>query len=62
MPSSEEIDRMVLDLEKKIEKIDKYSHRRPYHDDVNIVYISERNAKLNKRVEKFYGKYTDEIK
>ena len=62
MPSSEEIDRMVLDLEKKIEKIDKYSQRRPYHDDVNIVYISERNAKLNKRVEKFYGKYTDEIK
>ncbi|KAK7798607.1 hypothetical protein U0070_024756 [Myodes glareolus] len=57
-----EIDRMVLDLEKKIEKIDKYSQRRPYHDDVNIVYISERNAKLNKRVEKFYGKYTDEIK
>lgn len=62
VPSSEEIDRMVLDLEKQIEKRDKYSRRRPYNDDADIDYINERNAKFNKKAERFYGKYTAEIK
>ncbi|OBS63574.1 hypothetical protein A6R68_07834, partial [Neotoma lepida] len=54
VPSSEEIDRMVLDLEKH--------RRRPYNDDADIDYINERNAKFNKKAERFYGKYTAEIK
>lgn len=62
VPSSEEIDRMVSDLEKQIEKRDKYSRRRPYNDDADIDYINERNAKFNKKAERFYGKYTAEIK
>nr|XP_030730036.1 pre-mRNA-splicing factor SYF2-like [Globicephala melas]XP_030730046.1 pre-mRNA-splicing factor SYF2-like [Globicephala melas]XP_030730055.1 pre-mRNA-splicing factor SYF2-like [Globicephala melas]XP_030730065.1 pre-mRNA-splicing factor SYF2-like [Globicephala melas]XP_030730075.1 pre-mRNA-splicing factor SYF2-like [Globicephala melas] len=60
VPSTEETDRMVVDLEKQIEKRDKYSQRRPY-DDADIDYINERNAKFNK-AERFYGKYTAETK
>ncbi|XP_023605101.1 pre-mRNA-splicing factor SYF2-like [Myotis lucifugus] len=62
VPSAQEIDRMVTDLEKQIEKRDKYSRRRPYNDDADIDYINERNAKFNKKAERFYGKYTAEIK
>uniref|UniRef100_A0A8C4L5N6 Pre-mRNA-splicing factor SYF2 n=1 Tax=Equus asinus asinus TaxID=83772 RepID=A0A8C4L5N6_EQUAS len=46
----------------RIEKRDKYSRRRPYNDDADIDYINERNAKFNKKAERFYGKYTAEIK
>ncbi|XP_014447473.1 pre-mRNA-splicing factor SYF2 isoform X2 [Tupaia chinensis] len=48
--------------EKQIDKRDKYSRRRPYNDDADIDYINERNAKFNKKAERFYGKYTAEIK
>uniref|UniRef100_A0A672RQB0 Pre-mRNA-splicing factor SYF2 n=1 Tax=Sinocyclocheilus grahami TaxID=75366 RepID=A0A672RQB0_SINGR len=46
----------------KIEKRSKYSRRRAYNDDADIDYINERNAKFNKKAERFYGKYTAEIK
>lgn len=46
----------------RIEKREKYSRRRPYNDDADIDYINERNAKFNKKAERFYGKYTAEIK
>ncbi|RLV89847.1 hypothetical protein DV515_00014640 [Chloebia gouldiae] len=62
VPSKEGVDRMVADLEKQIEKRDKYSRRRPYNDDADIDYINERNAKFNQKAERFYGKYTAEIK
>uniref|UniRef100_A0A3Q2YXX0 Pre-mRNA-splicing factor SYF2 n=2 Tax=Hippocampus comes TaxID=109280 RepID=A0A3Q2YXX0_HIPCM len=62
VPSQEGIDRMVEDVEKQIEKRAKYSRRRAYNDDADIDYINERNAKFNKKAERFYGKYTAEIK
>uniref|UniRef100_A0A8C8C2V4 Pre-mRNA-splicing factor SYF2 n=1 Tax=Oncorhynchus tshawytscha TaxID=74940 RepID=A0A8C8C2V4_ONCTS len=62
VPSKEGIDRMVEDVEKQIEKRAKYSRRRAYNDDADIDYINERNAKFNKKAERFYGKYTAEIK
>ncbi|KAK1893978.1 Pre-mRNA-splicing factor syf2, partial [Dissostichus eleginoides] len=62
IPSKEGIDRMVDDVEKQIEKRAKYSRRRAYNDDADIDYINERNAKFNKKAERFYGKYTAEIK
>uniref|UniRef100_A0A6I8RLP9 Pre-mRNA-splicing factor SYF2 n=1 Tax=Xenopus tropicalis TaxID=8364 RepID=A0A6I8RLP9_XENTR len=62
IPSQSGIDRMVTDLEKQIEKREKYSRRRAYNDDADIDYINERNAKFNKKAERFYGKYTAEIK
>uniref|UniRef100_A0A3P8UHN4 Pre-mRNA-splicing factor SYF2 n=1 Tax=Cynoglossus semilaevis TaxID=244447 RepID=A0A3P8UHN4_CYNSE len=62
VPTKEGIDRMVEDVEKQIEKRSKYSRRRAYNDDSDIDYINERNAKFNKKAERFYGKYTAEIK
>ncbi|XP_075070187.1 pre-mRNA-splicing factor SYF2 [Mixophyes fleayi] len=62
VPSKEGVDRMVTDLEKQIEKREKYSRRRAYNDDADIDYINERNANFNKKAERFYGKYTAEIK
>ncbi|XP_051945889.1 pre-mRNA-splicing factor syf2-like [Xyrauchen texanus] len=62
VPSKQSIDRMVEDVEKQIEKRSKYSRRRAYNDDADIDYINERNAKFNKKAERFYGKYTAEIK
>ncbi|MBN3306386.1 SYF2 factor, partial [Amia calva] len=62
VPTKEGLDRMVADVEKQIEKRAKYSRRRAYNDDSDIDYINERNAKFNKKAERFYGKYTAEIK
>lgn len=56
------VDNMVKDLEQQIAKRDKYSRRRTHNDDADIDYINERNAKFNKKLERFYGEHTAEIK
>ncbi|KPJ18623.1 Pre-mRNA-splicing factor Syf2 [Papilio machaon] len=56
------IDKMVDDLEGQIAKRAKYSRRRIHNDDADIDYINERNAKFNKKLERFYGEHTSEIK
>ncbi|XP_070568322.1 pre-mRNA-splicing factor syf2-like isoform X2 [Ptychodera flava] len=56
------IDRMVEDLEKQMAKRAKYSRRRAHNDEEDIDYINERNMNFNKKLERFYGKYTAEIK
>nr|CAG4641232.1 EOG090X0ECA [Eulimnadia texana] len=58
----EAIDRMVKDLNKQIEKREKYSRRRRHDDDADIDYINDRNMRFNKKLERFYGEYTTEIK
>ncbi|CAG9788883.1 unnamed protein product [Diatraea saccharalis] len=58
----EAVDRMVDDLEGQIAKRAKYSRRRTHNDDADIDYINERNAKFNKKLERFYGEHTAEIK
>lgn len=60
--SKEAIDRMVEDLNKQIDKRSKYSRRRRFDDDADIDYINERNMKFNKKLDRFYGQYTQEIK
>ncbi|XP_014671592.1 PREDICTED: pre-mRNA-splicing factor SYF2-like [Priapulus caudatus] len=61
-PTEQAIERMSEDIEKQIEKRNKYSRRRAYDDDADIDYINERNAKFNKKLERFYGQYTAETK
>ena len=46
----------------RIEKRAKYSRRRTHDEDADIDFINERNAKFNKKLERFYGTYTAEIK
>ncbi|CAA9994442.1 unnamed protein product [Nesidiocoris tenuis] len=60
--TKEGIDRMVEDLEKQVAKREKYSRRRTHNDDADIDYINDRNMKFNKKLERFYGQYTTEIK
>eukprot|EP00794_Sanderia_malayensis_P000214 gene214-830_t len=56
------IDRMVEDLDKQIKKREKYHRRRQHFDEADIDYINERNKKFNEKAERYFGKYTDEIK
>ncbi|XP_053203820.1 pre-mRNA-splicing factor syf2-like [Panonychus citri] len=60
--TKEGIDRMVEDLDKQLEKRGKFSRRRRYDDDADIDFINERNMRFNKKLERFYGQYTTEIK
>ena len=46
----------------RIEKRAKYSRRRAHDEEADIDYINERNMKFNKKLERFYGSYTAEIK
>nr|CAG4651357.1 EOG090X0ECA [Simocephalus serrulatus] len=60
--SPEAVNRMVEDLHKQIEKREKYSRRRRHDDDAEIDYINERNMRFNKKLDRFYGEFTTEIK
>lgn len=56
------IDNMVKDVEQQIAKRKKFSRRRTHNDDADIDYINEKNARFNKKLERFYGEHTSEIK
>lgn len=56
------VERMVNDLEKQIQKREKFSRRRTTDEEADIDFINERNQKFNKKLERFYGQYTAEIK
>ncbi|KAM7447836.1 pre-mRNA-splicing factorsyf2 [Porites harrisoni] len=56
------VDRMVADLEKQIQKREKYSRRRAHLDEEDIDYINERNMKFNQKLARFYDPFTAEIK
>jgi len=58
----EALDRLAKDTEAQIAKRDKFSRRRMHDDDADIDYINERNMKFNQKLERFYGKYTKDIK
>jgi len=58
----EAIDNLVKSVEDQIAKRNKYSRRRIHNDDADIDYINERNAKFNKKLDRFYGEHTAEIK
>ena len=58
----EAINRLVEDMENEAKKMEKFSRRRTFDDDADIDYINERNMQFNKKIERFYGKYTVEIK
>lgn len=56
------INRMVGDLEEQLMKRKSFSRRRAHNDDADIDYINEKNARFNKKLERFYGEHTSEIK
>jgi len=61
-PSTEAVNRLVKDLEKQVERRNKFSRRRRWDDDAEVTYINERNMRFNKKLSRAYDKYTEEIK
>ena len=60
--SKERIDALVDDLNKQVEKRNKFSRRRKLDDSQDIDYINEKNRRFNNVLERFYGSYTAGIK
>jgi pre-mRNA-splicing factor SYF2 len=58
----EAVDRMVAELEEKKRRGATFSRRRAFRADADVDYINDRNAAFNKKMERAYGGYTQEIK
>ena len=39
-----------------------YSRRRKYHAGKDVVFLNDRNAHFNKKIERAFGQYTQETK
>jgi len=61
-PSEDAIDRVVSKINKDIDKKGKFSRKRVNEDDGDITYINERNRVFNKKIARYYDKYTAEIR
>lgn len=57
-----DIDRLVDGMENDYKRQSRFSRRRTFDHDADIDYINDRNMAFNKKIERFYGKYTTEIK
>jgi len=61
-PTKDRIDRLVADVDRQTSKREKWHRRRPFDPEEQIDFINERNARFNRKLERFYGEYTQEIK
>ncbi|KAE9406561.1 SYF2-domain-containing protein [Gymnopus androsaceus JB14] len=61
-PSEDAIDRMVSKINKDIDKKGKFSRKRLNEDEGDITYINEANRVFNKKIARYYDKYTTEIR
>ena len=61
-PSEASVNRMVEDLGQRYAKRGKFSRRRAFDVDADIDYVNERNRAFNKKIDRYYGKYTAELK
>ncbi|KAI0342419.1 SYF2-domain-containing protein [Trametopsis cervina] len=61
-PTEEAIDRVVSKMNADIDKKKKFSRKRNNEDEGDITYINERNKVFNKKIARYYDKYTTEIR
>jgi pre-mRNA-splicing factor SYF2 len=61
-PSEEAIDRVISKLNIDLDKRAKHSRKRLNEDEGDITYINERNRVFNKKIARYYDKYTAEIR
>ncbi|KAF8328687.1 SYF2 splicing factor-domain-containing protein [Cantharellus anzutake] len=61
-PSEEAIDRVVAKLNLDLDKRGKFSRKRLNDDEGDITYINEHNKVFNKKIARYYDKYTKEIR
>ncbi|KAH9064532.1 mRNA splicing factor SYF2 [Lactarius vividus] len=61
-PSDEAIDRVIGKINQDIDKRRKFSRKRPNEDSGDVTYINEKNRIFNKKIARYYDKYTAEIR
>ncbi|KAH7904531.1 SYF2 splicing factor-domain-containing protein [Hygrophoropsis aurantiaca] len=61
-PTEEAIDRVVGKINRDIDKKGKFSRKRLNEEEGDITYINERNRVFNKKIARYYDKYTTEIR
>ncbi|TCD68789.1 hypothetical protein EIP91_009803 [Steccherinum ochraceum] len=61
-PTEDAIDKVVAKMNKDIDKKSKFSRKRHNEDEGDITYINERNRVFNKKIARYYDKYTAEIR
>ncbi|TRM66906.1 SYF2 splicing factor-domain-containing protein [Schizophyllum amplum] len=61
-PSEEAIDRVVGKVNRDIEKKQKFHRKRINEEEGDITYINEQNRVFNKKISRYYDKYTAEIR
>ncbi|KAF9485644.1 SYF2-domain-containing protein [Pholiota conissans] len=61
-PTEDAIDRVVSKINKDIDKKGKFSRKRLNEEEGDITYINEHNRVFNKKIARYYDKYTSEIR
>ncbi|KAI0672205.1 SYF2-domain-containing protein [Trametes maxima] len=61
-PSEEAIDKVIEKINKDVDKKKKFSRKRHNEDEGDVTYINERNRVFNKKIARYYDKYTAEIR
>ncbi|KAJ7089843.1 SYF2 splicing factor-domain-containing protein [Mycena belliarum] len=61
-PSEDAIDKMVGKMNRDIDKKSKFSRKRTNEEEGDITYINEANRVFNKKIARYYDKYTSEIR
>ncbi|KAJ7885987.1 SYF2 splicing factor-domain-containing protein [Mycena leptocephala] len=61
-PTEDAIDRVVGKINRDIDKKSKFSRKRPNEEEGDITYINEHNRVFNKKIARYYDKYTAEIR
>ncbi|KAH9974383.1 SYF2 splicing factor-domain-containing protein [Lactifluus volemus] len=61
-PSDEAIDRVIGKINQDIDKRRKFSRKRANEDTGDITYINEKNRIFNKKIARYFDKYTAEIR
>jgi len=61
-PTEEAKERLGEAMDKILEKKKEFSRRRAYNDDEDRTYVSDRNRFFNKKLDRFFGDYTEETR
>ncbi|KIJ37057.1 hypothetical protein M422DRAFT_211748 [Sphaerobolus stellatus SS14] len=61
-PTEDAIDRVVQKLNLDLDKRGNRSRKRANEDEGDVTYINERNRVFNKKIARYYDKYTTEIR
>lgn len=61
-PTEAAKDRLQNAMEQMIEKRGQFSRRRDFIEDEDVTYINERNSIFNKKLQRYFGAYTEEMR